>query len=486
MQNILLVTTSKNLAGLFETEAFNEKFAVVQTVKSLDDAVLAFANSSKTFHLCVITAEVKSTQGDTMMSAISKMRSSAPEVRIIYLAGEIFPNDIDQAKTLAFLVQNDIYDIIVGSRLKTAELLQHLETPGKLEDVRYLLNNPAVSTATEDASYKNLISIYSVKPGSGKSFLAYNLAFAIAMYGQAKSNGKRPRVALIEGDLSSLSVGALLHKSNDKYNLVRALKIASEVVDAKGNKVGSKEAIQIANNEIRKCFIQHPKCKNLFALSAQSMSLSDRIAVNPHQYMFMLECIRPAFDVIIADMNSSMEHQTTGPLFAKSGVIYFLIDPDINNIKNNVRYQKDLKSIKVDTKAKYVLNKYLSPDQQQDFAEDLEYGMNEIKATGINISGVIPYIDPILMNNRAMQGEPIVADNSPATKDARNAILRIANEIWKIDMSLVANSGKQTTNDNRNQTGSVVTGTKAVAKEATKQATGLFEKIKKLLHIKSS
>lgn len=483
MINVLIVSTSASLVKLIrEGKDFKSQFNTVQVCKTLDEGVQYFQHPVKQFSLCVMSAEVSSSTGENTLNAISKMRATRPDVRIVFLAGEVVPSDAKQAKLLAGLVQNDVYDIIVGSRLTTADLLKHMQKPGHFEDVRYLLQNPAIATESEETAYKNLISIYSVKPGSGKSFVAYNLAYAIAMYGQTKSNGRRPRVALIEGDLSSLSVGSLLHKSNDKYDLVRALKIASQVIDGKGNKVGTNEAIQAAKKEIRKCFIQMPTCKNLYSLSASSMSLADRMAVNPHQYMFVLECVHTAFDVMIADMNSSMEHQTTGPLFAKSGRIYFLVDPDINNIKNNVRYHDDLVAIKVAPKARYVMNKFISQEQQEQFAEDLKYGMSDVSASGIDITATIPYVDPILMNNRTMQGVPLVADKSPAAQPARKALLMLANANWKIDRNLVNGTSTQQTQPKSARKASVKPSAENVQDNSDTKSKNFLNRFLLLLH----
>lgn len=455
MVNVLLASQVPGLKdGVFGQEKYKD-FNVVKTAGNMEDAISAFENKKLEFSICVVTDQLPSSKGMAMGSMITTMKELRPDVRIVYIAGEYLPQNAAQAELLALLVQNGVYDIVTGLSLDLNQFLELLNNPLTFEDAKYYLQNPLVAAKSDTQIYRNLISVYSIKPGSGKSFLAYNLAVAIAAFGQVKPNGKKPRVALIEGDLSSLSAGALARISNDKYNLVHALQTAASVVDTNGKVIGTREAVDEAKKEIRRCFIQHPQIPNLYALVSSTITLEEKQAVSPYHYMFVLDCVVGAFDVMVADMNSSMEHETTGPLFARSNRIYFLLDPDVNNIKNNIRYQKDLLLLNVAPRARYLMNKYISSDQQLDFAEDLEYDMHEVKNAGINISGVIPFIDPIVMNNRVMSGTPLVLDDKPSTLAARKAILRIANENWKIDMRSVESRNKDSVSSKGSVTGSL-------------------------------
>lgn len=436
MQKIVLVSGSPKMAGVFQNPAFGS-FELANTVSSKEDALKKIEEEVP--DICIVTEGTPSFTGMTTEKFLKELRKSYPDMRIVFLAGEVIPTDTVHTVMLSNLVKAGIYDIIIGATPRKKELLERLNKPAVYDDVKTLVTSvsSAESFMNQDVC-QNLISCYSVKPGSGKSFLALNMAVAIAKFGQIKRNGKPPRVALIDGDLSSLSMGALLHLENKNFNLKEALRFASQVIDEQGNLTGSKEDIEFAKKSIRKCFIKHPQIPNLYAMVATNMSLTDRSEVNPYHFYFVIKSVYSAFDIVIADMNSSLEHSTTGPLFETSNRIYFLVDPDFNNIKNNIRYQKDLIAFGVNGKTRYVLNKHIPESEQYHYAEDLDYSIEEVRNVGIDIVGTVSMVDPIIMANRAFEGLPLVLDTKPQTKEARESIFAIANENWKIDEKLIA------------------------------------------------
>ena len=430
-KKVLLITASLSLKNIFSREELKDYEAVhVSTTK--EDALDFVSSENSKPNIMIVVEGTPSSEGTSTEGLIMELRERCPKGRIIFLTGEVVLTDNVKAEMLNQLVRAGVYDIIMGSKPTATDLINHILHPSAYEDVKYLVRETSNTRSQKEGVIKNLISCYSVKPGSGKSFLAYNLAVAIAKFGQPKPNGQMPRVALIDGDLTSLSIGAFIHVENTRYNMREALHYASQVIDEQGKQIGSKEGLEEAKKEIRKCFIKHPKVDNLYAMVATNIELGDRVGINPHQFYFMMQCIYGAFDVVIADMNSSLEHSTTGPLFALSNRIYFLVDPDFNNIRNNIRYQQDLVALGVNSKTRYIMNKYISPTAQLQFSEKLDYSIGEIRNAGIDIVGVIPLEDPIVMNNRAMSGDPLVLDRSQATSATRKAILKIANETWKI------------------------------------------------------
>ena len=264
------------------------------------------------------------------------------------------------------------------------------------------------------------------------------MAVAIAKYGQKKRNGDSPRVAIIDGDLNSLSVGTMLHMESTKYNLREALRLAGTVVDTDGNITGSDEEVQEVRTSIRKCFIKHSKYPNLFALVSTNIPMVELDRICPGQFYFLLKCVYGAFDVVIVDMNSSLEHKTTGPLFALAKRCYFLLDPDYNNLKNNLRYSKDLARLGIKGKIKFVLNRAISPDQtKMQYIEDLEYNIDALDNPDFDITHTIPMADGIMLSNSIFKGTPIVLDLDPSDRELKRAFLTIANENWKIDYAKV-------------------------------------------------
>lgn len=438
MQNVLLVAERDNLKSIFDREQLSD-FKVVSYCSRKEEAISYLEANNKAVNI-VLLAEGTPSSGMTTLSLIMEIRRKWPNIRIVFFSGEFIPSDTVKAAMLSDIVKAGVYDIIPGSRPNVTEFITVMNKPRTYVEAKiYVLDNTPKKQDTTGI-LKNVISFYSVKPGSGKSFLAYNTAVAIAKFGQEKSNGKKPRVALIDGDLNSLSIGALMHMGNSNRNLREALKLAGQVVDTNGNVIGTQEALAETKKEIRQCFIRHPEITNLYAMVASEFPLSERIAINPRQFYFFMECIYEAFDIVIVDMNSSLEHTTTGPLFALSNRIYFLLDPDFNNIVNNKRYQQDLVALGVNSKTRYIMNKYLSKQQQEEFTAMLDYNVGDIRSSGIDIVGTVAMVDPIIMNNRAMSGSPLVLDTPPFTAESEQAIkdiLRLANENWKINQKAV-------------------------------------------------
>ena len=168
-----------------------------------------------------------------------------------------------------------------------------------------------------------------------------------------------------------------------------------------------------------------------------NISFDDLASIQPEHFKFLLESVYSAFDVVIVDMNSSLEHRTTHAIFEEAGRVYFLLDPDYNNIKNNIRYQAEVSKLGIEDRIRYILNKDIPEDEMYQYVEDLDYTLSEFENVGLEISHSIPMIDPNVINNRTFHGIPIVLDRSPDTLPASDAILEIANEIWKIDPDAV-------------------------------------------------
>lgn len=435
-RNVQLVAKKDGLRNVFKSAELSD-YTFVNFSDNKEDA-LSYIEKNKDVDILMLADNTPSSTNMNSEGFINEIRQKYPDIRIIFFSGEFVPQDTVKANMLSDIVKAGVFDLIVGSRPSVKEVVDVIKHPRSYSDVQMYVKSVAPVKQDTTGTFNNVVSFYSVKPGSGKSFVAFNVATAIAKFGQVTPDGKRPRVAIIDADLSSLSIGALMHIKNSKYDLREALRLVKQVVDEEGNIVGTPEALEETKKSIWNCFPAYPEVSNLYALIAEDFPLEERVAVNPRQFYFLLECIYKVFDIVIVDMNSSMEHTTTGPLFSVSNRLYFLLDPDFNNIKNNIRYQNDLTALEVSQKTKYILNKYISKEAQEDYSDTLGYSLGEIRSAGLDVVGVIPMIDPIIMNNRAMSGKPIILDRSENTKEARKAILRIANENWKIDQKLVS------------------------------------------------
>lgn len=439
MNKVLIVTGAKQITGFFTKPEFRD-YRIVETLTNMDDALKYLHGTEEKPDIMLVVDGTPSSSGISATDMILAVHREFPTIRPVYITGEVSPADTQKCAALGSLVRAGVYDLLMGSRLTGERILNALNVLGKYEDVKYLLN---YTTAKESESamagngYRNVIACYSIKPGSGKSMLAINLAVGIARFGQKKKTGQPPRVAIIDGDLTGLSVGSLLHAENPQFNLREALKQAGSVIDADGNLIGTPEELEIVKSNIRRCFVHYPKVQNLYALVSSNISFDDLENVNPYQFYYLIQCVYSAFDVVVIDMNSSLDHRTTGPIFELASHIYCLIDPDYNNIKNNLRYQKQIEELGIADKIQYVLNKDIPEEKLFAYTQDLDYAISEFDNIGLDITNKIPIADTSVISNRNFRGIPLVLDTSPATREIKRALLRICNENWKIDYDAV-------------------------------------------------
>ncbi len=435
-KTVCLVTGITKVAEIFEQDMFRdyELKKMFQTKESALEGIAAVNPD-----ILMVVEGTPSSTGMTTPVFIKKVHRDYPNIRIVYVTGEISPNDVSRYVALGDLVQNGIYDFISGQHLSAKEVLSKLSSPASYDSVKHLVSYANRTEISNDQEIiKNLICVDSIKPGSGKTLLAVNMAVAIAKYGQKKRNGDSPRVAIIDGDLNSLSVGTMLHMESAKYNLREALRLAGTVVDSEGNITGTDEEVQVVRTSIRKCFIKHVKYPNLFALVSSNIPMVELDRICPGQFYFLLKCVYGAFDVVIVDMNSSLEHKTTGPLFALAKRCYFLLDPDYNNLKNNLRYSRDLEKLGIKGKIKFVLNRAISSEQTKlQYIQDLEYDVETLDSPDFDITHVIPMADGVMLSNSIYKGSPVVLDLDPSDRELKKAFLTIANENWKIDYAKV-------------------------------------------------
>ena len=434
MEKVLLVTTMTKLGALFAKEEFRD-FEVVGTVTDKDSVLTSIQETSPDVVLFV--EGVPSRSGLSTEEVLLNIKNYYPDLRVVFLAGEYSPADNAKCIMLSNLVKSGLYDIVTGAKISGGTILEALNVAKTYEDVKYLVRYDDTAEAKQDESLRNMIAFYSVKPGSGKSTIAVNTAIAIAKFGQTKRNGRAPRVAIVDGDLNNLSVGPLLHAENPQFNLREALRQVATVVDENGVISANEQRLESVRTNIRKCFVHVQNLPNLFALVSSEIPVADLAEINQHQFRFLLQSIYSAFDVVIVDMNSSLEHRTTKPIFDLASRVYFVIDPDYNNIKNNLRYQRELEALGVKDKIRYIMNRYIADEVQFKYNEDLDYSLDQFDIIGLDITNTIPNIDVAVMSNRVYKGIPIVLDNGVGVKEAKLAIFKIANENWKINYSAV-------------------------------------------------
>lgn len=368
-------------------------------------------------------------QGTPIADFLIKIKKNNPDLRIIYILSSEFTSGTK--KILTRMVENEIYDIAIGDEINLQSIEKLIENPKSYGEASKILE------MDDSEVYRNIFTISSLKPGTGKTFLATNLAVAIAKYGQKKrlKSGKLddPRVLLVDGDLLNLGVATMLRTDNYDRNMLTALQRIAKYVPEDCYYSMSDSDIDAIKTYVRACLCMYRGCNNLFIMGANSISLEELSHIAPVHFYFMLQMLVKAFDVIIVDSNSAFDHQTTAVLYELSGTIYLMLDNDYNNIQNNLRYIGKLTELGYDDKIKFIVNKDLSREAEMSCLEDLDYDTYSIGDLVIDYR--IPLIDAGTIKTIDYSENLVIT--SDKAKEAKDMILEIADSIWKIDYSKV-------------------------------------------------
>lgn len=432
MKKILLSVSQQKIADLFKTQKFIEHYECIGNCPEKND-LMSLLNKAET-DILLITEMVIGEKVNGTINFLLKLHSEYPKMRIVLLTRK------NNSHEMWRLIEAGIYDIYCDTKMSGAILKNLLDNEKKYNDVCELIEkkNEPKEVIEEEAvigtGLKNISIFSSIKPGSGKSLIATNVAAAIAKYGRPNAYGRRPKVAILEGDLQTLSVGTLLQLNDMDKNLRNALKRVETVISDEGVITGGEIEIRNVKRYVKDCFLQYYDIDNLFALVGSQMTLNDLNEINPFQYYFMIELIAEEFDVIIVDSNSSLEHKTTGPLLDLASKCFYVLDLDFNNVSNNIRYRNELKAIGVMDKVHYILNKDIPKEMAENFSEPLEFDSRNIANAGIDVCAKVPIIDTTIVYNRAKRGRPLVLDRIESTLPARKEIFKIADMVWPCDI----------------------------------------------------
>lgn len=406
---------------------------------------------------------------DNLINMLTILKKEYTYTRFIYLAGQLNTRDQERIDDLGKLVLNGIYDICISKEMNL-ELIDTLIKNPKTEDsVSYLAQNILNNTEITEkfdlpisglAQAKNIGKNYienvfvftSVKPGTGKSFLSVNTACAIAKYGKKKEDGEKPRVVLVEADLQTLSIGTILNiKEDKKKNMKTAMQAISTIFD-RGNLVSDDNDCNAVNEIISRCLTTYQELDNLDVLAGSTLTPEeiDSLKISPEYYIYLLEVLKRKYDVVIIDTNSSMFHITTYPLLQKAERCFYIINLDINNIRNNLRYLGVLNKLHLTEKISWILNENIENNktfkEHGTSVEKLYFTADELeKQYNMKLIARIPAISKTVFLNRIYAGTPIVLDNDSVkyTEDARNALLDLANKIWDIDKDTASKKEKK-------------------------------------------
>lgn len=388
---------------------------------------------------------------EKMIPFLLRFHSKYPDTRIIYLAQELNAKNTAMIDALGSLVLNGIYDIIHERNISIELIEDIINHPKSERSMSYLTErilgvestvaDNGFSYESSDSKEKkfdgisNLYVVSSVKPGSGKSFVAANLAAACAAYGNKK-------IALIEADLQNLSIGTLLKMEEDEKNLMTALKAIDSIMQEGKVAVGIDDT-KVANEKILNCMKPYKGCKNLDVLVGSQLTFSDVNGdyISANGFIYLAEILSRHYDYVIVDTNSSLLHLSTLPLLKRARKCFYVLNIDFNNVRNNIKYQSVFEDIDVKDKLIYILNQTIEngsglPESVKTQEEELLFTEHMVKEKYFDIAIEIPALSRNVFLNRLYEGRPVVLDEDvPYTKDAKDAFLNLANMITPIESS---------------------------------------------------
>lgn len=454
-KNVIVATgLPKMNDSVFGNRDVNKLFNVVDFVDNRNNIVKTVKENPNTD--IVLVSDGLTGEGESLSQIMIDVHLNYPGIRVIYLTSEVKRSQAQARMTqLGYLVRTHIYDIIAESPLTMKSIVQSLIKPATKDNVdwilRFINQEEEISAPKEEVEVlvdeetkrkgrkrgvvDNLFVFSSIKPGTGKSFIATNIAVAIAKYGTMKKNGERPKVALIDGDMQNLSIGTLLQVEDEKYNLRTVMDKIHSVHDEQGNEIDNPRLISKAKNFIKDSFIPYTHSDNLHVLAGSQLQWDKVQDFTDSDFTYLLQSIKNEYDVIIMDSSSNLAHVSTAPMLVMASRLYYILNLDFNNIRNNSRYNGTLAEFGVQDKVKYILNESITKDsiKEQEWSEDLIFNEEAIKQNGFDLVGSIPIIEKTTFLNRIFMGEPVAMDDQTHTLDARIAISEIANQIWDIE-----------------------------------------------------
>lgn len=440
---LLIATTVKGLATALKLKGTYDVAGVIEDSSLL----INYFNNNNDVDTLLVTEKIDGR--GSIIDILVRLKIENPLVRIIYLSSSGLDSEyhIDQ---LYQLVKNNIFDIYYGSSVdltKLCDLLDHPrtrddceaiikakeETEERIANVKENERKTEVQPLSRDSACENVYLVSSVKPGTGKSFVASNLACTLALNSKRKVNGHKPRVLLLEGDLQTLSVSTIFGIRNNDYNLTVALDKIHRYMEIHSlDEWYSDNAISV-KDVIDRCCVNVKGIEGLYVLEGHDFSFKDISKVDPSDYYYLVEYLSTRFDVVIVDANSSLQHKTTDPLLQLSRRIYLVLTTDFNNIKLNLRYREALNKLGVLHKTKYVLNKAMVGEEKKKFLGDFRFTDEDILSGNIQVDHEIPLIDIAVIYNSTYKHEPIALDETFATLIARIRFLKMAKEIYPLE-----------------------------------------------------
>lgn len=427
---LIIASSVPHLADAIERKG---KYDVVAKITNIAD--LSFS-MNREIDCLLVTEKVEVRQNLT--DDLIRIKNEYPLLRIVYLGASELNNEYNIRQSYEFY-NNGIYDLYYHRNVQLNDIIDLLDHPRSKGSCSHIvekykaLNNSqknrnvgVVEDAIEDLSRNNVYVFTSAKPGTGKSFIASNVAATIAKYGK-KPDGSNPKVLLVEGDLQNLSVSTLFGIQNKYHNLSLCLNAVQQFMEEHSVDDWNSAQSMDVKNEIKLSCVNSGVLNNLDIIESHDFSFDDFQSVDPSAYYYLVDYLSTLYDVVIVDGNTSIQHKTTDPLYQLSHTLYFVFTTEYSNLQRNIEFANFLKSINVAHKVKYILNKTLTDkDHKMPFTDD------ELIDDHFTVNYRVPMIDFSVIYNATYNHKPIAVEKNFATLPARLTFLKIANDIVRL------------------------------------------------------
>lgn len=286
------------------------------------------------------------------------------------------------------------------SRIKKEVLNQIKEETGKTGGAQDAakLNERAPKEPKVKIARQLVAAVWSAKPGIGKTFVAVNMG---CIYAQAGL-----KTIIVDGDIFNLSVGIHLNLMDPNRTIEKALKESNVL-------------------KIKDYVLKHPKIPNLDILSGSEICRPENYTGFPEGSMAkLINTLRENYDVIIIDTATDPAVMTTYEALKAANKVIAVLSLDHAVTFNTKKYLNLLRKIRIiDKKFRYILNKdFPSSKVNKDVVE---------KALGVKIKHAIPNLYDKVTES-IFESKPIMLYNTPATQQVRDALSKLASDIYPL------------------------------------------------------
>ena len=232
--------------------------------------------------------------------------------------------------------------------------------------------NSLTQTKTENSVRAKILSVVSGKGGTGKSFVASNLAYQLA------SSGKK--VLLVDCDIN-MSNQEIFFNTSSRNTLYHYLLYNQNLDDVIYKHTNNLHLIFGESGKIDHPNLLNDRIKNLF---------------------IDLENLSEIYDVILLDTASGSSSGTI-QLIKECDEILFVISPEPTSVMDAYVVMKMLKSEGSVPKAQVVVNKSFNRDEAIESFENLNLAVNHFLNLEMNYLGELPFSEQVISSIRSQK-----------------------------------------------------------------------------------